>query len=957
MNRKGLLFVLLVVLAAALVACSSADTVSGQVTQDEGAPIPAGATASIKIEDTSLADAPAETIGEQIIEDPGPFPFDYEVEYDADDIVDNHTYGMRVRIEDSDGSLLFINDTAINVITNDNPTEDVEVPVIVVGGPPPEVPEVEPTDVPEIPATNTPVPPPETEDTVWQQIEESGVLRVGTSADYPPFEYYDEEFQLTGFDMALIREIGDRLELEVEISDFAFDGLGDALFINQIDLAIAALTITPDRARQVRFSSPYFMSSEGVLAQEGSGIELETLEDLAAYRVGVQASTVYEDIMQTELVDEGLMPQRRLHVYVETRDMVADLDAGFIDLVILDKQPAEVAVEQLDFELVASDHQRQFYGMAMPIGALNLIGRVNQTLTQLWDDGTMAGLYLDYLGIDLEAIPEIPPDLELPEPEPPDPDECLDGLAFIQDLNLDDNNFTTIQSVPAGQPFQKGWRLKNAGTCDWTPSYTFVYVAGNTPAARMGGQPTPVQAIVSPEQEYDMWVNLVAPVYPGTYIGYWQMTNAENQGFGQRVWVAVNVPGLPTPTPLPTQTPTANIQFSANPESIQQGSSSLLSWATANVQAVYLYPQGSSWQGNGVAGVGERTVWPSTTTTYELRVVNLDNSVEIRSVTVFVTPTVGAPAIVRWTADPSQIGENQCVTLQWIVEGNVSKITIARDGTILRDGAPLSGSMQDCPPGTGDKTYTIEAVGPGGTSRLADYVRVNPASTPIPTSTPTPPPPVETPTPEPPQDPIIEYFSVTPTQVADGNCVTISWGVGGGADRVQIRRDEFVILDSAPFQGSAGDCPSPAGSYTYAVIATNSAGGEASETVQVTVSESVPDNPLLGTSWLLNAIDQGVVPPGSPNVTLSFTSQSQLNGSGGCNSYSASYTVNGNNISISNITSSQMLCDDQVMQLEQQYFTALQGATTYQLANGLLSIVSTTGETLQYSALVATPAQ
>ena len=50
--------------------------------------------------------------------------------YDPDEIVDNHTYSMNVRIEDADGSLLFINDTHIPVITNGNPTSDVEVPVI-----------------------------------------------------------------------------------------------------------------------------------------------------------------------------------------------------------------------------------------------------------------------------------------------------------------------------------------------------------------------------------------------------------------------------------------------------------------------------------------------------------------------------------------------------------------------------------------------------------------------------------------------------------------------------------------------------------------------------------------------------------------------------------------------------------------------------------------------------------
>ena len=49
---------------------------------------------------------------------------------------------------------------------------------------------------------------------------------VGTAADYPPFESYDENFRIAGFDVALMRALGDELGVEVEFKDFAFDGLG-----------------------------------------------------------------------------------------------------------------------------------------------------------------------------------------------------------------------------------------------------------------------------------------------------------------------------------------------------------------------------------------------------------------------------------------------------------------------------------------------------------------------------------------------------------------------------------------------------------------------------------------------------------------------------------------------------------------------------------------------------------
>ncbi|MCZ7672699.1 MAG: hypothetical protein M5U34_39070 [Chloroflexi bacterium] len=96
----------------------------------------------------------------------------------------------------------------------------------------------------------------------------------------------------------------------------------------------------------------------------------------------------------------------------------------------------------------------------------------------------------------------------------------------------------------------------------------------------------------------------------------------------------------------------------------------------------------------------------------------------MRQITIFVTPSVTAPNIDRFTVEPAQISVGQCVTLRWEVSGNVSRVVISRDGTPLWDGAPVTGSMQDCPPGEGRRGYVIEATGSGGTSRRQRDVTV-----------------------------------------------------------------------------------------------------------------------------------------------------------------------------------------------------------------------------------------
>ena len=100
----------------------------------------------------------------------------------------------------------------------------------------------------------------EASDEIWAAIQERGTIVVGTAADYPPFEFYNRDFELDGLDIALMKEIGRRLGLEVELRDMAFDGLGNALQVEQIDAAISAITITDQRRQFVDFSDTYSCS-------------------------------------------------------------------------------------------------------------------------------------------------------------------------------------------------------------------------------------------------------------------------------------------------------------------------------------------------------------------------------------------------------------------------------------------------------------------------------------------------------------------------------------------------------------------------------------------------------------------------------------------------------------------------------------------------------------------------
>ena len=107
-------------------------------------------------------------------------------------------------------------------------------------------------------------------DDVWDRIVANKKIVVGTSWDYPPFSSVDPNFQVVGFDIALIEEIGRRLQIPVEIQNYAFEGLPGALQLNQIDLAVAAISITPERASQMSFSPIYYVNQTAILARNDS---------------------------------------------------------------------------------------------------------------------------------------------------------------------------------------------------------------------------------------------------------------------------------------------------------------------------------------------------------------------------------------------------------------------------------------------------------------------------------------------------------------------------------------------------------------------------------------------------------------------------------------------------------------------------------------------------------------
>jgi ABC-type amino acid transport substrate-binding protein/heat shock protein HslJ len=404
-----------------------------------------------------------------------------------------------------------------------------------------------------------------TTDAAWDRIQTNGKIVVGVSMDYPPYEYIDTDFLADGFDIALITEIGKELGLPMDVRNYTFNGLYNALATGQIDIAVSAITITSEREAVVLFSDVYLTDTASALAPPGSPIVITQPSQLAAYRVGVQQSTVFDSYMTKTFVEPGLMPASQVYRFLKPEDAVANLVANSIDIVLMDTPSAQVYQQKNNLKMAGTGMEPQRYAVAMPLNSPTLQANINEALKTLNNNGTLGVLVQKYLNVDPAAV--LPP-------------SCIDDMAYVADVTYPDNNMTSPPVMTPGQVFVKTWRVKNTGTCSWVPGYQLAYAYGNTPAAQMGGQPVPITSTVSPNMTVDLSVTLTAPTTPGTYQGFWQMNNASKQAFGQTIWVGITVVDPTKPTPAPVPAPIIN-SFTVSPGSIQQGQCVQASWSVS----------------------------------------------------------------------------------------------------------------------------------------------------------------------------------------------------------------------------------------------------------------------------------------------------------------------------------------------------------------------------------------
>ena len=217
---------------------------------------------------------------------------------------------------------------------------------------------------------------------------EKETYKVGTEPTFPPFDTTDEEQNIVGLDMDLIKAIGEDQGFEVTFENLTFDGLVPALKAGNIDIIAAGMNKDdPERQKQVDFSDAYYESKLMVAVTEDNNT-IKSVDDLTPdMKVAAQTGTTGATKTQ-ELADEGKIAEAVILDGLDTAMM--QLLNGDVQAVINDKPVTEAYMKKQPdkIKMVGEPLNAENYGFAVQKGNTELLEKINAGLANIKEDGT-----------------------------------------------------------------------------------------------------------------------------------------------------------------------------------------------------------------------------------------------------------------------------------------------------------------------------------------------------------------------------------------------------------------------------------------------------------------------------------------------------------------------------------------------------------------------------------------
>lgn len=218
-------------------------------------------------------------------------------------------------------------------------------------------------------------------------------LTVGANIGNVPWEFQDATGEFVGFEIDLVKEIGERLGRSVNIVNIPFNGLFSAVQSGRIDIALSSITITEKRLGSVSFAQPYYDSAQSLTVSSRS--DYAQIANMADRVIGVDTGST-GDMWTTANQDKfGFGEIRR---YEGLAPAMLDLQSGRIDGYISDIPSLEYYIKGKPyFKIIERIETGERYSMMLSKSS-ELVDEVNETITALKKEGFIADLHLRWFG-------------------------------------------------------------------------------------------------------------------------------------------------------------------------------------------------------------------------------------------------------------------------------------------------------------------------------------------------------------------------------------------------------------------------------------------------------------------------------------------------------------------------------------------------------------------------------
>ena len=245
------------------------------------------------------------------------------------------------------------------------------------------------------PATETDTQPEatESETEAAEGDTEKPVLKMGTNAYFQPYEFYDGE-TIVGIDAEIAAAIAEKLGMTLEIVDMEFDTILTAVNEGSVDFGMAGMTVTEDRLLEVDFSLSYANGKQVVIVKEDSPIT--SVDDLfaegATYKAGVQLGTT------GDIYASGDLGEDRVTSYNNANNAVLALNAGDVDCVIIDNEPAKALVAaNAGLKILETAYADEDYAICVKKGNADLLEKINDAIVDLTAEGKIDEILDKYI--------------------------------------------------------------------------------------------------------------------------------------------------------------------------------------------------------------------------------------------------------------------------------------------------------------------------------------------------------------------------------------------------------------------------------------------------------------------------------------------------------------------------------------------------------------------------------